>query len=61
MEAIIAAVLPLFVQLLSAIPSLVADVEQAWGLLTATTPPTAEQMAQYAAALDAAHKALQDS
>lgn len=61
MEAIIAAVLPLFVQLLQAIPSLVGDVEAAWALLTSTTPPTPAQMQQYADALDAAHKALQAS
>ena len=61
MEAIIAAVLPLLVQLLQQLPSLVGDVEQAWTLLTATTPPTAAQMQQYADAVDAAHKALQGS
>lgn len=59
--AIIQAILSALLSVLADFPSLVADVEQAWQLLTSSSTPTAEQMAAYAAAVDAAHKALQQS
>jgi hypothetical protein len=61
MGAIIAAVLPLLLQLLQETPELVEDVKTAWGLLTSSTPATTDQQAQIDAALDAAHTALQAS
>lgn len=57
----IAAVLPLLVQILAALPGAVDSVHQIWTLATQTTAPTAEEQATYDAALEAAHKALQDS
>jgi hypothetical protein len=64
----IAVLLPLLTQLLglaaSAVvegPKIIASVKNIWNVVTATTPPTADQDAEYVAALDAAHQALQNS
>jgi hypothetical protein len=61
MQAIIAAVLPVLIKLLEKDPQLAGYVKEAWGALTARDQPTAEQQAQMDAALEAAHKALQES
>lgn len=42
-------------------PGIIADIENAWTIATADTPPTPDQQTAYDAALDAAHKTLQDS
>lgn len=61
MGAVITAILPVLLQLLEETPTLIADVKQAWTLLTANNPPTPDQQAQIDAALEDAHKALQAS
>lgn len=61
MGAILTAMLPVLLQLLEETPALVADVKQAWDLLSTQTPPTPEQQSQIDAALDAAHAKLQAS
>lgn len=60
--------LPLLTQLLALAasaaedgPKIVASIKNIWTVVTATTPPTADQAAEYDAALDAAHQALQNS
>jgi len=57
----IATLLPLLVSILGQLPSAIAAVENIWSLATQTTAPTPAEQAQYDAALDAAHKALQAS
>lgn len=59
MGAILTAVLPVLLQLVEETPALVAEVQQAWQLLTSSTAATADQQASIDAALDAAHQKLQ--
>lgn len=61
MGAIITAILPVLLGLLKDAPTLVADVEQAWELLTSGTPATPDEQAAIDAALEEAHNALQKS
>ncbi len=57
----LAQIIPILTAMLTEAPQIVALVEEAWKLLTATTPATVDQQAAIDAALEAAHKALQDS
>ena len=64
----IATILPLIVQLLGMAPQIisgaedfVSGIEKAWGVASSNTAPTADEQAQYDAALAAAHTALQAS
>ncbi len=57
----LAQIIPILTAMLTEAPQIVALVEDAWKLLTATTPATVDQQAAIDAALEAAHKALQDS
>lgn len=66
MGIVLTAVLPALLQLLEEAPTLIADgeavvaeVRQAWALLSSQAAPTADQQAQIDAALDKAHAALQ--
>lgn len=61
MPAIIAALLPVLLNLLAQTPALVLDVENAWKLLTSSTPATPDQQAQIDAALEVANDAVQAS
>lgn len=57
----IATLIPLLVEILGALPGAVDSVRQIWRLATQTTAPTADEQAQMDAALDAAHRVLQQS
>jgi hypothetical protein len=64
----IAAILPLLTQLLGLAaqaavdgPKIVESVKSIWSVATSSTPPSADEQAEYDAALDAAHQALQNS
>jgi hypothetical protein len=64
----IATILPLVLEALKMAPQLVSTgrevvdgAKQIWAAVTAENPPTADQQAEYDAALDAAHRALQNS
>lgn len=47
--------------LVSGVQEAIAAGKQLWDIATNDTPPTDDQLAQYDAALQAAHKALQAS
>lgn len=62
----IAMLLPLALEMLKLAPQIAADaplfvqgIEQAWKVATAHEAPTADQLAQYQAALDETYQALQ--
>lgn len=57
--SVIAALLPVLLQLLQETPTLVGEVETAWNALTSATPPTPDQQRQIDEALDEAHAKLQ--
>jgi hypothetical protein len=57
----IAVLLPLLISILGEAPQVIAAVQSIWSLASQTTAPTAAEQAQFDAALDAAHKALQVS
>lgn len=57
----LAELIPLITAILAAAPGVVADIEALWKVLTRTTPPTPAEQTQIDDALEAAHKALQDS
>ncbi len=57
----LAELIPLITSMLTAAPQIVAEVEAMWKVLTATTAPTADEQTTIDNALEAAHKALQDS
>jgi hypothetical protein len=57
----LAVLIPLLIQILGEAPQVIESVREIWKLATQTTPPTAEQQSAIDAALDEAHKALQDS
>jgi hypothetical protein len=59
--ATIIALIEALAQFAPKIPEIVTAVETAVGLLKSGTPPTADQQAQFDAALTAAHNALQAS
>jgi hypothetical protein len=58
---LIVELLPILVGLLEQAPQVVDSVEQIWNLATSKEAPTPDQQAQIDAALEEAHKALQDS
>lgn len=57
----IAALLPLLIQILAAMPQTIESVREIWDLFTRETAPTPEERAAFDAALEEAHKALQAS
>lgn len=62
MPAILVTLLPTLLGLLQMTPSLVTEIESVIGWLKGNgAAPTADQQTAIDAALDAAHKALQDS
>ena len=56
----IATILPILVSILGQAPQVIDSVKRIWDLLTQTSAPTADEQAQFDAALDAANKAVQD-
>jgi hypothetical protein len=63
-----AAILALAIEVLKNAPALIEGAAEAidaakklWSVASAEAAPTEQQMAHYAAALEAAHRALQDS
>lgn len=58
---ILAELIPILTSILASAPQVINDVKSIWGLATATTAPTTDEQASIDAALEAAHKALQDS
>jgi len=68
MGVTIAAILPIALELLKEAPAaievggeIIDGVKKIWNGVAAVNPPTADQQAQYDAALRAAHEALQAS
>lgn len=55
----IAAMIPVLLEILQAAPEVVSSVEKLWEMVKTNETPTADQQAQIDAALDAAHKELQ--
>ena len=61
MTAIITAILPVLLQLLSDTPAIVDEVKSLWAFLTANTPATPEQEAAINAAYEQAYKDVESS
>jgi hypothetical protein len=59
--AVLAALLPVILQLLQDAPQEIEAIKGLWSYATSKTPPTPEQQAAVDAALDQAHKDLQAS
>jgi hypothetical protein len=57
----LAELITIFTSILAAAPAVVADIEAAWKVLTAVTPPTTAEQQAIDDALAAAHAALQNS
>lgn len=61
MGIVIAELLPILLEVLAKAPGVIESVRQIWTLATQTTAPTPEEQKTFDDALDAAHKALQES
>lgn len=61
MGAIIAALLPVLIDVVKETPALIDSAQKAWSLLTSDEPATDEQQAEFEAAMNEAHAALQAS
>ncbi len=56
----IATLLPILVSVLTEAPQVIDSVKKIWALASQNTAPTQEEQNSFDAALEAAHKAVQD-